>query len=228
MDERASQSVEPPPVADAGAGGVPADVPGVASSGRITGALPCARCGYMLSGLGSDGACPECALPVAHSVAGDVLGAAPVSSLRLLQRGAGLIALAVVLSPLSLLLEGGVEALRQSLGSGVLAWVQLLAQVVIVCVVWAPWLVGHWLLTAPSPLPGGAVRAKGVALVVRVGAACYTAALVAGVMVEFATEVSGLGAAGGVTLTSGQQAAEAALMVLSGMVGLAGDRKSVV
>jgi MFS family permease len=43
------------------------------SDGRVQMDLACVRCGYNLRTLAADGLCPECALPVARSIRGDLL-----------------------------------------------------------------------------------------------------------------------------------------------------------
>ena len=62
--------------------------------------IPCVRCGYTLSGLKTDSKCPECALPIAHSVFADRLEYASPAYLRSIARGCRLAQIA----PLALLL----------------------------------------------------------------------------------------------------------------------------
>lgn len=52
----------------------PSDAPPVVTElDQLTAAsVTCARCGYALRGLGTDAACPECALPVSITLAGDL------------------------------------------------------------------------------------------------------------------------------------------------------------
>lgn len=49
--------------------------------------LLCVSCGYDLRGLPAEGACPECATPIARSLLGDRLAGADVRWLTLVHRG---------------------------------------------------------------------------------------------------------------------------------------------
>lgn len=55
---------------------------------RISRDLPCARCGYLLRGLPTSGACPECGESIATSLKGNLLRFADPHWLRTISRGA--------------------------------------------------------------------------------------------------------------------------------------------
>ena len=58
---------------------------------RVWGGLLCMRCGYDLTGLASDGVCPECGTPVADSMRGNLLADRSPEYVRTLKRGLSLV-----------------------------------------------------------------------------------------------------------------------------------------
>lgn len=132
-----------------------------AASLQVELAISCVRCGYALTGLTTDGVCPECAAPVSESVRGDRLQFAPASYLRSLHIGARLamaasigVLLALVLAWLPGLtiapfMRGPPPAVFM-----VLSAIEVGLPVLSLCA----WLVGWVLLTPPyvGVMPGAA------------------------------------------------------------------------
>ena len=72
-------------------------------AGCLDSDLPCICCGYSLRSLADDGNCPECGVPVAHSVDRNRLLMADIDALAAARAGATCLAIAAFLrAPLPL------------------------------------------------------------------------------------------------------------------------------
>ncbi len=143
--------------------------PDFGPDGRIASDIACRGCGYNLRTLSHDQLCPECGLPVARSVLGDLLRYSDPAYVRTLSRGAwltlapiifGLFAAAFgfVLSVVLTASGGG------SGGLGVVVFVSSIAQLIGSLI----GVIGAWWLTTPDPSALGEERYGRYRRIVRV------------------------------------------------------------
>ena len=144
-------------------------------------AIPCSRCGYTLSGLKTDGKCPECAAPIAESVRGERLEFAAPGFVRVLWLGAVVtaIAVAVQLVCTTMAFVPTMVMLGLSIGPPP-RWLDMtlwFAFVILPAFSSAAALAGWWLLTTPDPArhgtPGDARWRVPLRAVIGLEAACW-------------------------------------------------------
>ena len=132
--------------------GITAPIPsapgGPAPAETLTPRPSCVRCEYDLRGLAADAACPECGLPVEHSLAaakdGSLLRYAPPGWVASLSWGAGLVLFSPILSYLyAAHLAPRLARVSLEAYFGGIASANLL------------FAAGVWLLTRPRPRAGG-------------------------------------------------------------------------
>jgi hypothetical protein len=169
-----SYEVEPQPEPDP-----PADI----SPAAVLEDRPCLQCGYSLRGLPLDGHCPECGIPVANSLRGNLLVYSSLIYLESLHRGA-----VFVISGVLIGLVGAVVAFFirfwltfPSRASFHLGTLDLLARATDLFASLLA-LFGWWLLSAPDPGLLGEDHSmnsrKLVRIVVAIGAAAALLAFV--------------------------------------------------
>jgi hypothetical protein len=127
--------------------------------------IHCVTCGYDLAGLDDDGACPECATPVARSIRGDGLAFADPAYLRTLDRGLGMVRWSVALVLITWI--GGLLALVAISMIGlwnVPSWVEEAIVGGLLFAAMVLYAIGWWVATVADPrTPEGRDPVPGVA-----------------------------------------------------------------
>ncbi len=201
------------------------------SPARVCGGLLCMRCGYDLSGLVSDGNCPECGTPIAESMRGNLLVDRSPEYVRTLKRGISLvlngILLYFVVMIMTIVGTVGFAFLSSASGSGSPSFLSsgsfTLISTAIDFAISALILFGYWLFTAHDPgdpVRDGSPTARAVLRVtVVVQAPCDGASLL---LMGLVSAVSGTSALGGATpATAGPANGFAiAMLGISSLLGL--------
>ncbi|MEM7227597.1 MAG: hypothetical protein AAF432_02165 [Planctomycetota bacterium] len=173
-----------------------------------SGEAHCLRCGYALTGLDLDGACPECGTPVTRSLQGNLLHFSDPAYVRKLRAGLLVVVIGIVIDMLLLITNiafGSFIAFQTGSGASLNASVQIFEAIstILEAAIAIALIFGWWTFSAPDPAFLGRESGNVARRIVRITAIIIAITLFVRVIFELAVPTAwAANVVGGLTFIS--------------------------